>query len=238
MSFEKKSVVHKGQNIYYILNRKDVKNINLRIKADQSIVVSAKRRISVETIEDFMLSKIDFILKALHKLSKRNQPTPKEYRDGEIFKILGVDVKLCLEKSIVEGVTFTGDRLLLSLNDLNNYDRKKVLLDAWIKKETQIIFYDIVNQVSFAFNKYNVSCSKITIRSMKSRWGSCRTHKGAITLNSRLIETPIKCIEYVVYHEFSHLLYPNHSSLFYAFLKSILPDYKEREKLLNTYHFL
>ena len=39
--------------ISYNLERKNVKNINLRIKADQSVYVSANSNVSEDIIEDF-----------------------------------------------------------------------------------------------------------------------------------------------------------------------------------------
>ena len=55
----------KGQEIQYDLERKSVKNINLRIKPDQTIYMSVNDTITQETIDDFLQSKADFILKAL-----------------------------------------------------------------------------------------------------------------------------------------------------------------------------
>lgn len=50
--------------IKYDLQYKKVKNINLRIKPDGSIHVSASKRVSQKVIDEFILSKADFILKA------------------------------------------------------------------------------------------------------------------------------------------------------------------------------
>ena len=59
-----KITILKGQETSYNLERKNVKNINLRIKANQSICVSANPQVSYEIIEDFLQSKADYILKA------------------------------------------------------------------------------------------------------------------------------------------------------------------------------
>jgi predicted metal-dependent hydrolase len=59
--------------------------------------------------------------------------------------------------------------------------------------------------------------------------------KGIITLNKRLLEAPRNCIEYVVMHEFCHFIHPNHSKHFYGFLSMLMPDWKERKKLLENH---
>ena len=90
-----------------------------------------------------------------------------------------------------------------------------------------------VEKIYPAFEPYQVPFPFIKIRKMKSLWGSCSMYKGTITLNRALIHAPFECIEYVAAHELTHFLYPNHSSHFYNRLSSIMPDYKERKKLLN-----
>lgn len=69
---------------------------------------------------------------------------------------------------------------------------------------------------------------------MQTLWGSSIPKKNRITLNEYLLKANIRYIEYVVLHELTHLLYPNHNSDFYDFLTSQMPDWKERKKQLDT----
>ena len=69
----KKEVVYNGQSLEYELTYKNVKNINLRIKPDGSICVSANKRVPQRTIDGFILSKAGFILKAQKKYEARKQ---------------------------------------------------------------------------------------------------------------------------------------------------------------------
>ena len=56
---------------------------------------------------------------------------------------------------------------------------------------------------------------------MKTRWGSCNPHKSYINLNIELIKKPKICIEYVVFHELVHLIYPNHSKAILRLFSSL-----------------
>ena len=76
----------------------------------------------------------------------------------------------------------------------------------------------------------------IKYRSMKTKWGICRPTLKTITFNKRLIDKPADAIEYVVLHEYIHFWHPNHGKGFYAELARLMPDYKEREKLLKSMH--
>ena len=63
----KKNIVLSGITVQYDLQRKNVKNINIRIKKDLSIHVSAPTCVTQKRIEEILLSKSDFILSALNK---------------------------------------------------------------------------------------------------------------------------------------------------------------------------
>ena len=74
--------------------------------------------------------------------------------------------------------------------------------------------------------------SRITITSAKTRFGSCSS-KGNVSFSYRLMLYPEAAIDYVVVHELAHLVEMNHSPAFYKVIEKVLPDYKERKKLLK-----
>ena len=79
----------------------------------------------------------------------------------------------------------------------------------------------------------NVHCNRWTIRDMTTRWGSCSILKKTIRINAQLAKYPKECCECIVVHELNHLLEPSHNERFHNLMRSFLPDYKEREKLLR-----
>ena len=72
-----KQIVLNGRTISYDLERKNVKNLNLRIKPDQSVFVSANHLVAEATIEDFLTSKSEYILKALDHYEEQQKYIPK-----------------------------------------------------------------------------------------------------------------------------------------------------------------
>lgn len=83
------------------------------------------------------------------------------------------------------------------------------------------------------FKKYGVDKPALYVRKMKTLWGSCTPSKNKITLNQYLLKADLRCIQYVVLHELTHLLYPYHNTDFYNFLTIQMPDWKERKKQLD-----
>ncbi len=78
-----------------------------------------------------------------------------------------------------------------------------------------------------------VRVQKLDYRNMKSRWGSCQPQTGRVCINIRLALYPPECLEYVVVHELCHMLEPNHGAGFKALITKVMPDWKQRERILN-----
>lgn len=72
----------------------------------------------------------------------------------------------------------------------------------------------------------------ITITGARTRFGSCSA-KNRLSFTWRLMEYPEEAIDGVVVHELAHIVHKNHGKDFYALVESVLPDYKQRKKLLE-----
>lgn len=84
-------------------------------------------------------------------------------------------------------------------------------------------------------NRMGVRVTRVTLREMTSRWGSCRSGKATLSINLRLARVPESCIEQVLVHEMCHLFHPDHSRAFYDEMTRFLPDWPERKKLLDSF---
>jgi hypothetical protein len=82
--------------------------------------------------------------------------------------------------------------------------------------------------------RMGVTYGKITIRSMKTRWGSC-TAQGNISLNCLLTLVPEAVMDYVIVHELCHRIEMNHSSRFWRLVETVLPDYKIQKQWLKEH---
>ena len=223
------------REIEYNLQRKRVKNINLRIKPDRTITVSANPRVQISRIERFILEKQEFILRALEKYGKmqKSLPKPKQYIDGETVKVFGQNFTLKVFLAKKYYVEKDEPFINLYVKDENDLSLKKKVLDKWLYKQVEEIVTSICEKVYPLFKKYCGDFPTIKFRKMTSRWGSCNFLRKILTFNYALINAQIECVEYVVYHEFTHFIEPNHSKKFYLSLSNFLPEYKERKKKLQ-----
>lgn len=90
----------------------------------------------------------------------------------------------------------------------------------------------IPKRVSYFAKQIGVTYGKITIRSQKTRWGSCSS-KGNLNFNCLLMLTSPEVIDYVVVHELCHRKEMNHSGAFWAEIEKVIPSYKEQVKWLK-----
>ena len=72
----------------------------------------------------------------------------------------------------------------------------------------------------------------ITVTGARTRFGSC-SGKNRICFSWRLMGYPEEAIDYVVVHELAHIRHKDHSRDFYACVEQVLPDWRERRKLLR-----
>jgi len=231
----KNSVIYNGITIEYELERKTVKNINLRIRRDLSVYVSAGSRVPLKRIEEFILSKAEFILNSrehYRKLSENVSQT-KRYIDGEKIIIFGYEYSLKVTEGKSNTATIEGNEIILTVKNTEDYELKKRIIENKKRELCIIKITGICRKVYPEFKKYGIAFPELKFRKMTSKWGICRPTKGILTFNTALSEATVEAIYYVVVHEFTHFLEANHSKKFYDRLEAFMPDWKERKKLLE-----
>ncbi|MCI5740792.1 MAG: M48 family metallopeptidase [Lachnospiraceae bacterium] len=230
-------VVHcEDGDIPYLLTRKPVKNVNLRIKPEGEVLVSANNSVPTDFIDAFIEKKQRYIFSVLSRYEEKKklfQAVPKRYVSGESYDLLGKSLRLKVEANKEENVYTDGVYIFLKVKDKDDFRHKEIMMSKWLKQYQTTVFEELLQKKYLLFEKYGVTYPTLKIRNMTSRWGSCQPKKGIITLNSKLIEAPRNCIEYVILHELVHFIHPNHSRQFWDFVAMMMPDWKERKEELE-----
>ena len=112
--------------------------------------------------------------------------------------------------------------------DEHNHQIREALI-RWMKKQTKQL---VERMVESHAAKHQLNPRTITIKTQKSRWGSCGIHND-ININWLLIMAPKEVLEYVVVHELCHIRVKNHSSQFWSLVSEHLPDYQNRRNWLK-----
>lgn len=235
LSTETRKVQTECGEIEFIFERKNIKNINLRIRHNGNVYVSAPKNVDENIADSFVVSKCMYIKNAVGSFERNDvSKAEMQYISGENVTLLGKNMRIKIEKDSHEYINCDGVYVCIHVKRPDYYNRKKNLLNNWLNEQCINIFNEIMQEVHKNFIPYGVTYPQLKLRNMSSRWGSCLSDKGIITLNKRLIEAPKNCIEYVIYHEFCHFVHPNHSKNFYSLLQVMLPDWRESKKILES----
>ena len=97
-SIQSRTIIYpNGQKIVYELTRKPVKNINIRVKSDGRILVSASRRVPLKYLDELMLARQDFILKALKKYEDLRKKKEARIEQGQVLHDEKILMQICQE---------------------------------------------------------------------------------------------------------------------------------------------
>ena len=199
-----------------IIDRKrSTKNTYIRVKEDLNIYVTCNILTSNHYIINLINSNTKKIIKMINQVKKRQSQEESFYYLGKKYDMVYLNKK---------GITFGEEKVFVS----PDFD-----LDKWYKKEAEKVFKIELDKMYQSFVYKIPYPSGLTIRKMKTRWGVCNVKTHKITLNLELIKRNIECLDYVIVHELSHLLYANHSPDFWKCVEANFKDYKKIRKELK-----
>ena len=110
-----------------------------------------------------------------------------------------------------------------------NYQQCVNQLRKWVRQQAWNLLPPMLEKLSQATG---LSYNKISIRSQKTRWGSCSS-RGTISLNDQLLFVSRDNAEYLMIHELCHTRHMNHSAQFWNLVEHHCADYRCHEAALN-----
>ena len=222
------------ENIEYILTRKNMRNMRMRITSKCEVTVSCPMRTPIVDVEKFIEKNIDWIKQSQQKILQNATSLEKyEYMTGEKFLYLGKEYTLMVKEGENREVKSAGDYIFMTARDLWDFEDKRALLDRWYKSQATKIFADRFSYLKFIHKDLFGGQYQLKIKKAVSTWGMCAVNSGIITLNFRLIYAPLELIDSVILHELCHLHFIHHDKDFYGLLATLDPLYKEHSKALD-----
>lgn len=211
------------QEIAYQVARSNRKSVALVIDNEANLIVRAPLQMQDATIEEFVRKKKRWINEKRQQVSVFGEKHPPVVVEtGESIMYLGSTYAII--KDAVDTVQVSGNELFVP----NEYGIAE--MTEWMKSEAMRI---ISERVSNYAGIMGVTPGEIKLSDAKARWGSCST-KNNLNFAWRLIMCPLSVIDYVVVHELSHITYKNHSPVFWARVKTVLPNYEDDQDWLKV----
>lgn len=218
----------------YTIIRSKRRSITITVFPDTRVEIKAPLYVTLKSIHELVESKKKWIRKKQEQFKNSlSYRPPLQYRSGEGHLFMGKTYTLKVQITARTKVILKENTLYVGIKDSKNQKALvKAAIEKWYRKNAEKLFKQRIHIGLDLLKKYKLSEPALKIRKMTSRWGSCSTKK-VVTLNLELIKYPLDCIDYVVVHELSHMVYHNHSKKFYEVLASALPDWKKRKKKLD-----
>ncbi len=211
---------------------KDIKNVHLSVYPPTGRVrISAPKRMSMDTLRAFAISKLDWIKQQQVKLREQERETPREYVEWESHFVWGRRYLLTLSESDEPpAIELKHSRLLLRVRPRTNENRRQALVEEWYREQLK----EAVPPLLVRWQPLlGVRVERFFVQRMKTRWGSCNHTARTIRLNTELARKPAECLEYVVVHELVHLLEPTHNARFVALMDRFMPQWQFHRQVLN-----
>jgi predicted metal-dependent hydrolase len=211
---------------------KEIKNVHLSVYPPAGRVrISAPKRMSLDTIRVFAISKLDWIKQKQAKLREQERETPRDYVDRESHYVWGKRYLLKVaERDGPPRIELKHNRLLLGVRPGTDEGRRSALVEAWYREQLKEAVPPLLAKWQ---QMLGVKVERFFVQRMKTKWGSCNYKAHTIRLNSELAKKPAECLEYIIVHELVHLLEPTHNDRFVALMDKFMPKWQFHRQALN-----
>jgi hypothetical protein len=204
------------------------KTLELIVDRGAELVIHAPEVASNEELARWTRSKLLWVHR---KLAIKEQLAPKvrepEFVTGERFCYLGRSYRLAITRRQDKPLIFDGRGFYLRADARSSASDHFRLWyvsvgKPWIERRAVLLAA-----------RTGVAPSRIEVGDLGYRWGSCGKHR-AVFFHWTLLQLPVRLADYVIVHELSHLLIPNHGPAFLNLLDRCLPDWESRREQLKT----
>ena len=211
---------------------KKIRNIHLRVlPPDGKVRISAPFRTKNEIIYKFAYSKLNWIRKQRQNMRKSTHES-FQYINQETHYFRGRLYQLKVqEKTEPPVVQLINNEIVLQIPDGADLETRRSVLQDWYHRQLEIKIPPLIDKWESILN---VSVRRFSIRSMKTRWGSCTPKTRSIRFNLELVKRAPECLEYIVVHELVHLLEASHNSKFKTLMDRFYPKWKFYRKELRS----
>ena len=191
----------------------------LRLRPDGTARVTIPRHGSISAAREFATRNIGWLEQQFQRLATRPE-LPAAWHAGAEILFRGEAVRIELDDD--GSIRFGTGRVKVS-------EASADLRPAVQKYLRRLAAQELPARVMELAARHGVNVTRVTVRNQKSRWGSC-SRRGTISLNWRLIQTPVYVRDYIILHELAHRRQMNHSEKFWQEVARLCPDYLQAKR--------
>jgi predicted metal-dependent hydrolase len=233
---ESSAVQFGGTRIDYTV-RRSARRRTVAVAVDPrlGVLVAAPDATPLSRLDAVVHRKARWIVERLRRVRRTEQPLPqREFVSGESYLYLGRHYRLKVVPVAQPGDARVAGGLLVvgvhrALRGAERTAAARRAVESWYRRRAARRLAQRVRQWA---PTVGVAEPHVVIRSQQRRWASCDAH-GTLRINWRIVQAPMRLVDYVVAHELVHLRHQEHSKAFWAALGRAMPDYERRAEDLR-----
>ncbi len=225
-----------GQTIRYIVKRSQrARHARLEVRSDTGLIVVIPRTFRVDHVALLVARKSNWILS---KLANSTAVVELHHhghvRNGDSIPYLGQDlgVGMIQDHGGTDRVELKDGRLQFTLG--SSESSVGFLLESWYREQAEKVIRRRADELRGVLG---VSYGRLTVRSARTRWGSCSS-KSNLNFNWGLVTMPEPVIDYVIFHELTHLKEMSHGKRFWALVGEHCPQWREHKRWIREHEVL
>ncbi|HOV80294.1 MAG TPA: SprT family zinc-dependent metalloprotease [Bacillota bacterium] len=204
------------------------KTCSLTVDRGGELVIHSPETANTHELSEWTRSKMLWVHR---KLAIKEELAPKvrepEFVTGESFYYLGRAYRLAIVARQEKPLRFDGNRFYLRNDAI--ISASDLFRDWYVTVGKEWIY----RRVAMLLPRIGALPSQVEVRDLGFRWGSCGK-SGVLYFNWRVLQFPVRLVDYVIVHELAHLLERHHGPEFWCVLDRALPDWRARQEELKT----
>ena len=232
-SLETSAITWGDTRVTYAIRRsaRRKKTVAVTVDPEGGVLLLAPENFSTDRLDAVVQRKAGWIVQRLRGVGSNGvPPSPREFVSGESVMYLGRHYRLKVESGESGEAKLRGGWLHVPAPaGAGQQDQVRAALVSWLRRHAA---ERLPERVEMWCPKAGVEIPRVVISDQKRRWGSC-DRTGTIRLNWRIIQAPMRLVDYVVVHELVHLCHRGHGRAYWQALGRVMPDYERRREDLR-----
>ena len=232
-SLETSAITWGDTRVTYAIRRSARRKKTVAVTVDPAggVLLLAPEDFSTDRLDAVVRRKAGWIVQRLQGVGSNGvPPSPREFVSGESVMYLGRNYRLKVDSGGTGGAKLREGWLHVpGRAGEGQRDHVRAALISWLRSHAA---ERLPERVEMWCPKAGVEMPRVVISDQKRRWGSC-DRGGTIRLNWRIIQAPMRLVDYVVVHELVHLRHRGHGREYWQALGRIMPDYERRREDLR-----
>ncbi len=210
---------------------KNNKRTYCHLQGNKQILITCNSSVSDATIASFLHSRSQWVIDHDKQLTKHHQRL--DVTNTSTINLFGKQIKIAVLLG-KQKAHMDKECLIIYVEKLSSANIESAIYAYASKQMEQLIAQMRIKWDNVLVNDYHLSLPQITLKRLRGKWGVCTPKLNKISLSIYLCHYEPKVIEAVLWHEYVHLIVPNHSKRFYDVLLFHMSDYKQRHQQLKN----